>query len=278
MTSLPHPSLLLMLGFFSSGCSAVVDAGRVQCSTDSDCTRRGAAFASTMCIDSECQATDSWSCAKHATLTAKSSAKVASEFTLMDAITQKPIVNAAATLCGKLDIQCTSPMAQTQPDSSGTVRVETPPSFDGYVDVKADGYDSTMVFLPPSIESTNLGPINMTSMLATQGLAAQLGKPVLAGKGRVLTNIAGCDMQSAGGVALAGENMGDQAVGFYSVGGLPSFTATSTDDSGFAGFFNVEPGSITLNAQLETGGRVGRVAMVVRPDYVSVRRIQPWTD
>jgi hypothetical protein len=100
----------------------------------------------------------------------------------------------------------------------------------------------------------------------------------MSGTGRVLTIIAGCDMQAVEGVSLSGENMGDDAAGFYSISGFPSFSAVSTDSSGFAGFVNVAPGSITLNAQLENGRHIARVALFVRPEYVSVRRIQPWTD
>jgi hypothetical protein len=115
-------------------------------------------------------------------------------------------------------------------------------------------------------------------MVATSVLGSQLGKPLIPGTGRVLTTITGCDMQTAADVTLTGENMGDDAARFFAVGGFPTFTATATDSSGFAGFVNVAPGSITLNATLESGRRVGRVALFVRPDYVSVRRIQPWTD
>jgi hypothetical protein len=44
-------SLLAMTG----SCSVMVDVDRVQCVTDADCTRRGAAFSSSVCHDSVCR-------------------------------------------------------------------------------------------------------------------------------------------------------------------------------------------------------------------------------
>ena len=278
MTDFPHSSLLLVLGLLGFGCSAIVDASRPQCSNDADCTKRGAAFADTMCVSNYCEAVDAWSCAKHVPVTAKSSTPVSVDFTLFDAVSQNAVVGLDAALCGKLDLECSSPMSKTQTDDQGTVHFNVAPAFDGYVQLNAEGYDPTMIFLPPSVESTSLGRFPLTTMVATSVLGSQLGKPLLPGTGRVLTTIAGCDMQTAGGVSLTGENMGADAAGFYSIGGFPSFSAVSTDSSGFAGFVNVTPGSITLNAQLEGGEHVGRVALFVRADYVSVRRIQPWTD
>jgi hypothetical protein len=278
LQNLSHPLLVAAFSVLGVGCSAVVDSGRVQCSSDSDCTQRGAAFENTMCVENICEAVDAWSCAKHSTLVAKSTKPVSIDFTLFDAVSQKPAAGLDAALCGKLDLECSAPMSTTKTDDMGMVKVDVPPLFDGYVQISADGYDSTMIFLPPATESISLGQFPLTTMVATTVLGSQLGKPLLPGTGRVLTTITGCDMQTAGGVALSGENMGDDAAGFYSISGFPSFSATTTDSSGFAGFVNVAPGSITLNAQLEDGQRVGKVAIFVRSGYVSVRRIQPWTD
>lgn len=279
MSSLTHSLLMLAAPLLGVGCSAVVDSGRVQCSTDTDCTKRGAAFENTVCVESLCQAVDAWSCAKHATLVAKSTKPVSIDFTLFDAVSSKPASGVDAALCGKLDLECSSPMSTIKSDDMGAVQFNVAPLFDGYVQLTADGYDPTIIFLPPALEATSLGQFPLTTMIATTVLGSQLGKPLLPGTGRVLTTITGCDMQTAGGISLSGENMGDDAAGFYSISGFPSFSATSTDSSGFAGFVNVAPGSVTLNAALEDGGeRVGKVAIFVRAGYVSVRRIQPWTD
>jgi hypothetical protein len=207
-----------------------------------------------------------------------SSKPVGVDFSLIDAITQKPMVGVNASLCGKLDLECAAPGATTQSDSTGTVHFDIAPLFDGYVQLLADGYDPTMVFLPPTAEPLSLGVVPLASVTAVTLLGGQLGKSVMPDKGRVLLTTTGCDKQPAAGVMIQGQNMGADATGFYAVGGLPSFSGTSTDSSGFAGFFNVAPGSITLEAQLEDGTPVGRVGMIVRAGYESIRRIQPWTD
>jgi hypothetical protein len=278
MNGLVYPSLVLSLGLLGFGCSAIVDADRVQCSTNADCTGRGGEFANTMCVKNFCEATDAWSCAKHTPLVAKSSKPISVEFTLFDAVSSKFVDNVHASLCGKLDLECTSPVAEIQTDTTGKVHFDVAPLFEGYVQLRGDGYDPTMMFVPPAVESIDLGQFPLTTMVATSVLTSQLGKPLLPGTGRVLVITTGCDKQTSGGVGLSGENMGDEAETFYAVGGFPSFTADETDESGFAGFVNVAAGSVTLVAKVAKGREVGRVALFVRPDYVSVRRIQPWSD
>jgi hypothetical protein len=271
-------SLLLTFGTLGAGCSAVVDAGRVQCTTDADCTKRGESFASSTCVESFCQVADAWSCAVHAPLVDKSSKKFSVDFNLFDAVSMKPAAGIDASLCGKLDIECSLPTGTMKTEADGVVRFDVSSAFDGYVQLNAEGYDPTMIFLPPVTEALSLGQFPLTTMVATAVLGGQLGKPLLPNTGRVLVTTTGCDKQTASGVTLSGENMGDDAAVFYAVGGFPSFTASETDSSGFAGFVNVLPGSVTLSAALSDGRKIGRVALFVRANYVSVRRLQPWTD
>jgi hypothetical protein len=278
MNTFTQWALLLTLGALGFGCSAVVDASRVQCATDADCTMRGESFASTMCVESVCQSAAPWSCAQHAAPKAKSSAKVPFEFELFDPITQDGIVGVEASLCAKLSPDCAQPVGKTLSDEDGVVRLDMPPLFDGYVLLKRDEYDATMLFLPLIVESSNLGRFPLTSPLSTNGIAAGLGVSLMAGKGRVLLMLTGCDSQPAAGVIVEGEAMGADATRFYAIGGIPTFTAEVSDTSGFGGFINVTPGAITVNARLEDGTKIGRVGLVVRDGYVSIRRMQPWTD
>jgi hypothetical protein len=284
MTDLVRTPLVAMLAVLGLGCSVLVDSERVQCSSDDDCSKRGGEFANSMCVSNLCMPIDPWSCADHAPLVAPSQTKVSIDFTMFDAVEMSPVSGARASLCGKLDLECKMPQATVTSDELGAILFEVPPLFDGYAlitgeDKRGGDYDPTMMFLPPTLESQSLGAFPLTSQLATAGLAASLGTPIEPGTGRVLTTIVGCDRQTASGVSLAGENMGESAVRFYAVDGFPTFSATATDVSGFAGFVNVAPGSITLNAALEEDQhRVGRVALFVRPGHISIRRIQPWTD
>jgi len=272
-------SLFVALGLLGVGCSAVVDAGRVQCSVDADCTKRGAEFANATCVASVCQALNPWSCAEHAPIATTSKAPVSVELTVMDAIAQTPLVGTSASLCKKLDFECTSPVARAMSDVAGTVHFDITPMFDGFVELKTEGYDSAMMFLPPTVESVHLGVLPLTTVESIGLLGASLGKTLMPGMGRVLTTAIGCDKQPAGGVTVSVEgDMGDEVVQFYAVGGVPTFAANATDESGFGGFFNMKPGQVTLSGTLEDGTPVGRAGFFTRPDFVSFRRIQPWTD
>jgi hypothetical protein len=283
MNTFPR-ALALALVVLGSGCSVLIDSGRVQCSTDADCSKRGGEFADSVCVSHLCERVDPWSCAAHAPLVATSSAKLSVDFSMFDAIESYPVAGVRARVCIKLDFECKTPQDELTTGADGVIRFDVPPLFDGYVlvtgnDKNGDEYDPTMMFLPQTLEDLSLGAFPLTSKVASAGLAGTLGKSLEPGTGRVLATITGCDRQPTSGVALSGENMGDSAVGFYVVDGFPTFSASGTDSSGFAGFVNVSAGSVTLNAQREeNGGRVGRVGVFIRPDYVSIRRIQPWTD
>lgn len=278
MISVRHAFLMLTWSALAAGCSAVVDAGRAQCSTDADCTKRGATFAASTCVESFCQVTDPWSCVAHPPISGKSGGTVDVDFSLFDAVKMTSVEGVESAVCGKLDLECTSPVLKVKTDANGSAHFSMPTGFDGYVQLSAEGYDSTMIFLPPATENVSLGRFPLTTMVATAVLGGQLGKPLLPGTGRVLMTVTGCDKQTVAGVTLTGENMGQDAQGFYATGGLPSFSASETDDSGFAGFVNVSPGQIAIDGTLGDGRHVGKIALFVRAGTVSVRRLQPWTD
>lgn len=278
MTDFHKVLLTLAFGTLGFSCSVVVDAERVQCSTDADCTGRGGEFANTVCSKNFCEAVDEWSCSKHPAQSSQSKQPVRIDFALFDAVSSMTVADVDAKLCGKLDLDCAAPLSTMKTGADGVVAFDVAPLFDGYVQLNRDGYDPTLMFLPAVTESVSLGEFPYTVSSAAAFLGTQLGKPLLPEAGRVLTTITGCDKELASGVSLEGENMGADAAVFYAVDGFPSFSATETDGSGFAGFVNVAPGSITLNASIGGGRRVGRAAIFVRAQYVSIRRIQPWTD
>jgi hypothetical protein len=271
---------VLTLGVLGLGCGTIMDPDldRVQCWTDADCEKLGANFAGATCVESVCEASQAWTCAKHSPAMTTATAPIGIGFSLFDAIARKPIAGVNASLCTKLDVECTSPVTQTQSDVNGVVYVKMMPLFDGYIELKADGYDPALMFLPPSVSSVDLGKYPLASVAATSALGGQLGKAVKSGTSRVLIMTTDCSMQPASGVAVTGENLGEDVIRFYAVGGVPTFTGTSTDSDGVAGFINVIPGPVTIHAELDNGQRVGRVGLFTRPDVVSIRRLQPWTD
>ena len=58
----PRFFLLFCLLTALFGCSLRVDANRVQCSQDSDCAKRGPAFAGSVCLANICTSDPKWSC------------------------------------------------------------------------------------------------------------------------------------------------------------------------------------------------------------------------
>lgn len=277
MNRILHVPVAIGSCILAASCSALVDAGRVQCSTDADCRQRGEAFADTMCVESECREIDPWSCAEHTPLVAESNDTVGLGFEVQDAVSANTLEGVQAQLCSKLDIECESPLDALSTDDTGQVSFDFKPLFDGYILLKKEGYDSALVFIPPIVASTTLPMVPLATLEDAKRIAL-LGHEIKPGLGRVFTTIFGCDMQASEGVALVGENMGTEAVPFYSQNGLPSFSSSATDDTGAAGFLNVTPGSITLEATLEDQRRVARVALVVRPDFITIRHIWPWSD
>ena len=95
----------------------------------------------------------------------------------------------------------------------------------------------------------------------------------MAGMGHVAVGAVDCLISNASDVvvtATTGSGVDLSAQRYYLAGGALSKTATATDLTGYAFFFNVPPGSVTITATPRALGRVSSTQIInVRANTVS---------
>ncbi len=255
------------------GCSLLVEAERKVCSTDLDCQNRGPEFAASLCVDSYCRTDPKWACAELPATTQTQSAVQAS-ITVMNMVDFAGLAGVHISLCGTLDLQCLTPLAESDTDATGVALVNVPQSFGGYAMVESTAIEPYLFFPNFPVEDGNsLGTVVVSPKGGLQSLASQLGDIVMSGRGLIVAQVLDCQQQYMVGASVewVGNMTGSHP--YYALNGIPSGTATVTDSTGVAGLLNALPGTMGVTAKF--GGRtVGQVSVLVRDGYVSFRAIQ----
>lgn len=257
------------------GCSLTVDADRPQCKTDADCGKRGAEFASAMCVDSLCIDDPRWACmGQGSTATPTGTFRVGLQVT--DLVSHAPIAGLRADLCRKVDVACAEPVATVTSDASGKVtfdRVEA--NFSGYVTLSAEGIVPTLYFFNPPVSSDlEIPSLSLSTPKSRSALLGQLGADTSLGD--LLFNVFDCQGKPASGVSYTLSPSGSGAIPFYLSSGLPTRNAAATDSTGYGGFVNVPAGTVTIKAIDVSSQRVIQtLTLVVREGAATWSKVIP---
>jgi hypothetical protein len=270
----------LALTSWLAGCTVLVDADRPQCSKDSDCTARGAAFAGNVCNAAGlCEGNPQWSC-----VGAQANATPAYKLTmhLQDAVGMKALPGVAAQLCRKLDLTCELPIWQGASDDGGGVAIAIEAGFDGYVQFTHPKISPALYFLtpPPPGEDLDLPTVPLASPAAATLIvtsAGGKGTTWLPDHGIVLLNAFDCQHQTAAGITYSVGGAPDPATFiFYLVKTLPTTQTTVTDSTGYGGLVNMPVGSSTITATLSPGAqKVSTISVLIRAGYISYSSVTP---
>jgi len=284
-----------------AGCSVIVDANRPQCSTDADCTNRGAEFAGSVCTAGVCQGTSAaggaggaasdpsdplspqnprWACAAEPPATS-SGYKLTMHLT--DAINSaKVLPDVTALLCRKLDVDCENPVgAMATSDETGLITMQVEKGFDGFVQLKSPKIAPSMYFLtPPASGDLELPMVPLASPLAAGSIVLQAGGNTWAKdtSGIVLLTAFDCTGKAAGGINFSiGGAPDPKTFIFYLVDSLPTTNVSLTDDTGYGGLVNVPEGVTTVSALLggPSGHKISKISILVRAGYVSYSSVTP---
>jgi hypothetical protein len=259
-----------------------------QCSSNADCTSRGAAFAKAVCSSGACVAggsgdggSDPWACLDNPQAVPPATVPVKVSMTFFDPVSQggnRPIAGVAVRGCTTLDVGCGTPVfTSVTSDETGTVTFTLPAQFDGYLEMSATSiFPALWYFAPPPQEDTHYN-VSLLSPQAFTGIAQTVGTTVDPNLGHTFNIALDCAKkygQFAKGVTFKAQATNNKTRAFYQVGGLPSTTATTTDSSGVGGFANVTPGSFAVTAELD-GRRTGSVNVLVRAGVITYAPIPP---
>lgn len=271
---------LACLGLTAAACSLTVDAGREQCSKDSDCEARGAAFSGSVCVESVCLPEPAWSClgrGMEAETPSPGPRKYRAPFFVRHLVNQQPLPGVQARICRRIDVMCQNALTEgILTDAQGRVTLEVDEGFDGYAYFEGTDIIPGLYFFNPVRRDLPETMISISSAEIISLLAAQAGTTQQADRGVVLLSPTDCTGKPAAGVTLTPSGSEPGAVTFYSEGNLPSRSATQTDAAGYGGVLNVAAGSITITATIaKTQRRLGQVTLLARPGAISYGSIVP---
>lgn len=273
----------IVLSLAAVGCSAILDGDRKQCAQDSDCTSRGSGFTSSVCIDSWCMAPPKWSCLDKPSAISGHRGPHPVTLRVEDILTQKAKPGVRARLCRKLDVNCENPLAaEVMSDSDGIVRfdivTDDPTSgFSGYVlFTSSDAMPGLYFFNPPVRGPVDIPAVQLAPRAVATVLTQQVGATYDVTRGLILLNTLDCVGEPLAGVSLETDADDPLTVPFYSVHGLPAATATATDPDGYCGVINVLPGTTSVTARMEAGGRrIGTLSLLVKAGSITYSRMVP---
>ncbi len=202
--------------------------------------------------------------------------------TFVDFSSEEPFVGAVVKACDKLDLACSSPLAQSTTDASGLVSLAVPPGlngFDGYLDVTGGSVSGTGDSTYPSIWY----PVPFVVADGWRGRTLLLSAGEFAGltqatdttldptRGHIAVNAVDCAFGPAAGVSFSLPAADQSTVGYYLVGGAPATNATATDSSGIGVFVNVPTTAparlvvVTAFSGAAGGKSMGSLTFIVRP-------------
>lgn len=262
----------------ATGCSVLVDADRVQCSTTDDCRARGKSFDGAQCIDSICQPDPKWGCIGQPRPEPDGSGPFAAPFKIQDLLTMAPRPGLRARLCRKLDVECSEAIgAESVTDANGNVTLKAPSGFDGYARFEsAETANLLYFFNPPVTRDLPEAQLSIGAPEVMALLALQAGVQQKDDRGVLLIGTRDCDGAVAPGITLQANVKDSAATPFYSEQGLPSGTATQTDSAGFGGLLNAKPGSITFSGIVAATGLVfGRVTVLAQSQTLTYGSVVP---
>lgn len=202
-------------------------------------------------------------------------------FRVYEFVSHRPPDKLNVKACRTNDVECSAAVAEFNAiEPNGQVNLQLPVGFLGYLQLEAEGALSQRFYLTrPVRESQVRRDVQLISPATLSLLSGVAGKSVKKSKGLVIIEAVDCAGQPSGGIHFE-ENTGD-AQSFYIVNLLPTISvATSVRDEvnniASAGFFNAQPGLMTITARLgEEGPVIGVFNAQVRANAVTLIELFP---
>jgi hypothetical protein len=265
------------LSLLPLGCSLALDASRVQCQNERDCTSEPGGLAAARCVDGLCEARPEWSCVNGpgSTLAASSSVDVA--LPVVDLLARDAAEPIEASLCRKLDVNCEAPTQSMTMSGTGDYPLSLERGFEGYLSVRGGAVVPTLYFLSQPLEAgERLPTLTLLSEAVMGSLAAELGVPLMEGRGLALFSVQDCDGALTPGIALEAHEADAETTRYYDRDGLPTVPAAVTGAEGSGGFLNAPPGPLSVEARLPDGSApLASASVLVRPGFISYGRLRP---
>jgi hypothetical protein len=195
-----------------------------------------------------------------------------------------PLEGAMVNVCLWSDATCSAPFASGQSDQTGMAKVkyEINDKTSGFLrmEISKPGHvTATMTFSRP----LSAGPAgaSLAWVLPTpeelEFLASSIGVPIDPTRGHAQIHMLDCAMGGAVDLVLSVSGEDDGVTPFYVRDMRPDAAADRTDRLGWAGFFNLPPGVVNIEAAMfgQEDSPVLKKALDVRPGEMSFALLWP---
>lgn len=265
---------LVAVSVSSVRCTPLTSLDSEQCTTDADCAARGDDFVGTVCIDKTCQPAPAppdptWGCVGK--VDEPSTDPYTTKVVVVDAVTQKPVADASAKLCAKLDPVCATPLKTLTLAADGSAQVTIASNANNYILVESPAYLPALYFIDTGGGGA-VANVSLISPAVQDSLNQTLGVTADPTAGSINMGMSDCTHERAKGVHFDMDPLG-KATPYYAISAALSPTATETDVSGNGGFINAKAGVVTLTATLVSTGEV--VASVTTLSVAGAITFQP---
>lgn len=188
---------------------------------------------------------------------------------LVDLATDLPMAAAEVRACGLTDLGCTQEITGwISANDQGYVTVPLTSNFDGFLEIKKNGWVPYTFRLPPTgLRTMRDFPL---AMIAVDSFSELLRAFKLEGNqdlGSIGVRAFDCRGNPAPGVKLSSDA---GSIAWYFAGGAPDVMRTTTDKEGLGGFIGSEAGLKFLDAELADGRAiVSDMRIIVRPLWMA---------
>jgi len=203
---------------------------------------------------------------------APNAASVVLTLTVTDIVTLRPPEGLLARACAKVDVLCGAPTTtNVAVAEDGSLHLEVPQAFDGFVELTSPATVSTMYFLNRPLMNDASEAFTIVSRAALAGLAMQGNVPLDPNLGHLLVRTFDCLGAPASEVSLVSDVEG---TAFAFVDGLPNPGLSVTTADGLVGFVNVPIGYAVLQARRRER-LIGTASLFVRPGWFTYGDMEP---
>jgi len=248
---------------------------------------------------SSCQSGGNWACLDGSVLWPKprTLGPLTFSVTVADLQTEKPYAHAHVRACAKIDVECSSPLDESDTDATGLVSLTVPTGsgFEGYLEITGGDngngkdnmpspiYPAMWYPVPPVIAQGWRGRIQFISQADLPLLALFTTVDIDPTRGHFAANAVDCNFTIAGGVSFSADSIeadpGDKAIKtFYFVGGLPNIHAAATEPgTGIGGFVNLPAHGTVVTATATTADnkKLGSLSINIRAGWFTTTSFPP---
>ncbi|HVH41502.1 MAG TPA: hypothetical protein VM925_04135 [Labilithrix sp.] len=306
---MPRIAWAISLSTLAGGvaCSLSLDADRVQCKRQEDCSGHGL-DARAICIAGVCsepavvveidagdaEAPDArtedpvWGCLDDLppAIEPDPTVPVRSLARFYAILNSTPLAGLPVKACLPTDLTCAEPLGASVTGANGFVAFDLYHGFTGYLDISPSAEEPDImpsVFYVQPIPDKNVPAseerppgANLVKHSEFAFLSGSVGKEVKQEYGHLLFGALNCQSAFVANTIGRAEPISVDTFTIYTdAAGTPSLTAGKTTDSGQGGYINLPPGMVTVTLNRDDGRRIATREVLIRKGSITYALIGP---